>query len=191
MNAITNVDLTLEHMRAVVEKGNACLAWGGAVGLSRADDILISVERALDIDSRGQMIASVMSKKVAAGSTHIVIDIPVGATAKVGTSDEATELKTLFEHVARALSLEGEVLLTDGSQPIGRGIGPALEAIDVLAGLRREPSRPLDLETKSVFLAGRVLELSENKERGSGTQAAQKILDSGFAWEKFRAICDA
>jgi thymidine phosphorylase len=47
------------------------------------------VERALDVDGEGQMIASVLSKKIAAGSTHVVIDIPIGKTAKVRTEQDA------------------------------------------------------------------------------------------------------
>ena len=55
-------------MRRVVEREGGCIVWGGAVRLSPADDMLIRVERPLDLDSEGQLVASVLSKKAAAGA---------------------------------------------------------------------------------------------------------------------------
>ena len=85
METMAPVDLDTAAIRRVVEREGGCVVWGGAVKLSPADDILIRVERALDLDTEGQLIASVLSKKIAAGSTHLVIDLPVGPTAKVRT----------------------------------------------------------------------------------------------------------
>lgn len=81
MEVLAPVDLDVAAMRRVVEKEGGCVVWGGAVRLSPADDVLIRVERPLDFDSEGQLVASVLSKKAAAGSTHVVIDMPVGPTA--------------------------------------------------------------------------------------------------------------
>ncbi len=74
------------------------------------------------------MVASILSKKVAAGATHLLLDIPVGPTAKVRRMREAMALRKLFEFVGDRLNLRMEVVITDGRQPIGRGIGPVLEA---------------------------------------------------------------
>ena len=79
METLAPVDLSVAQMRRVVEREGGCIAWGGAVALSPADDVLIRVERPLDLDSEGQLVASVLSKKAAAGSTHVVLDMPVGA----------------------------------------------------------------------------------------------------------------
>src|SRR5690349_5728888 len=92
MEVLAPVDLTLEHMRRVVESEGGCIVWGGAMALSPADDILIQVERPLDFDGDGQLTASILSKKIAAGSTHLLIDMPVGATAKVRTPESARSL---------------------------------------------------------------------------------------------------
>jgi thymidine phosphorylase len=191
MEVFTNVNLTLEQMKKVVEQENGCLAWGGSMQLSPADDILIRVERALDIDSEGQMIASVLSKKSAAGSTHIVIDIPVGPTAKVRTAEDAQELSGRMTMVAQAIGLHLTIVITDGSQPVGRGIGPALEARDVLAVLKNEPTAPPDLKERALHLAGELLELSVKVDTGKGKLKATELLESGRAFEKFRAICEA
>jgi len=70
METLAPVDLDLDTLRKVVEKEGGCVAWGGAMHLSPADDIFVRIERELDIDTQGQLIASVLSKKIAAGATH-------------------------------------------------------------------------------------------------------------------------
>lgn len=189
METITNVNLSIDKLKEVVNKEGGCLAWGGIVNLSPSDDILISVEKALDIDSEGQMIASVLSKKSAAGSTHVVIDIPVGKTAKVRTEKDALKLQYYFVAVGQALGLNIEVLITDGSQPVGNGIGPSLEAMDVLAVLNNKPDAPKSLKEKSIMIAGTMLELSERSAKGEGYELAKQILESGKAYQKFHSIC--
>lgn len=191
METLTTVKLGFEEMRAVVEQENACLAWGGSVALSPTDDIIIRVERALDLDSEGQLVASVLSKKVAAGSTHVVIDIPVGATAKVRSVELGERLAQLLEKTGAALGLSVKIMFTDGSQPVGRGIGPALEARDLLAVLQNQSGAPRDLRERSLSLAAAVLELGDACAAGEGAALATRTLDSGEAWRKFQAICVA
>lgn len=191
MEVMTPVDLSIDEMREVVEKENGCFVWGGSMQLSPADDLLISVEKALDIDSEGQMIASVLSKKAAAGSTHVLIDIPVGKTAKVRSIGEAELLKSYFEKVAEAIGMKILVVFTDGSQPVGRGIGPALEAISVLSVLRNEIDCPIDLKERSLELASKLLSMSGKFPVGEEHKIAKEILESGKALEKFMAICKA
>lgn len=189
METLTRVDLTLSEMRKVVENEGGCFAWGGAMQLSPADDVIISVEKALDIDSEGQMIASVLSKKAAAGSTHVVIDIPVGATAKVRSEEDARNLSARFETVGQAIGLHVKTVITDGSQPVGMGIGPALEALDVLAVLKNDRYAPEDLKQRALSLAAHLLEMSGHCLEG--LPIATQLLESGKAYEKFTAICRA
>ena len=191
METLAPVNLDLKEMRRVVEREGGCIVWGGAARLSPADDILIRVERALDIDSEGQLIASVLSKKAAAGSTHVVLDIPVGATAKVRSFEAAQKLCRQLKIVGEAVGLKIQTIITDGSQPVGRGIGPALEAKDVLAVLQNERDAPEDLRERALILAGHVLEMSALAPEGQGRKLAQKILEGGQAWKKFLAICEA
>ncbi|SHF38339.1 thymidine phosphorylase [Fodinibius roseus] len=191
METMAPVDLSIGHIRKVVEQEGGCVVWGGAVRLSPADDILIGVERALDIDSEGQMIASVLSKKAAAGSTHVIIDIPVGPTAKVRTPEAAQQLSRYFSSVGSAIGLTVEVIQTEGTQPVGRGIGPALEARDVLAVLQNSQNAPEDLKQRALLLAGSLLEIAGLATHGEGESRAESILKNGTAWEKFHAICEA
>jgi thymidine phosphorylase len=191
METLTEVDLDFERMRAVVDLHGGCLAWGGSVALSPSDDIIIRVERALDLDSEGQLVASVISKKVAAGSTHVLIDIPVGPTAKVRSNELAERLALQLTSTGAALGLTVRTMLTDGTQPVGVGIGPALEAHDLLAVLQNKPESSQELRQRALALAAVLLEMGEACEVGAGMALARQTLDSGLAWQKFQAICNA
>ncbi|HEY0635735.1 MAG TPA: thymidine phosphorylase family protein [Gammaproteobacteria bacterium] len=191
MEVLARVELSPDELHNVVRKHRACLAWGGTAHLAPADDILISVERPLGIDSQGQMIASILSKKLAAGSTHLLIDIPVGPSAKVRHMREALQLRKLFEDTGDRMGIHLEVIITDGSQPVGRGIGPVLEARDVMQVLRNDPQAPQDLRQTSLRLAGRLLEFDPDVRGGYGYAIARDILDSGRALEKMEAIIEA
>ena len=198
METMTPVMLSFEHMQAVVEQQGACLAWGGSVSLSPIDDIVIRIERALDLDSEGQLVASVISKKVAAGSSHVLIDIPVGPSAKVRTHGAAEKLSHHLIATGSALGIHVETIISDGNQPVGRGIGPALEAHDVLAVLRNEKNAPLDLMERSLILAARLLKMAVYDDNDSDKKAddfywalAKETLESGQAYEQFLTICQA
>ncbi len=191
MEVLCDVDLGLERMRAIVEKESGCVAWGGAFSLSPADDIIISVEKPLNIDASGQMIASILSKKRAAGSTHVLVDIPVGPTAKVGSYRQAYQIRKLFEFVGEHMGMTLDVIITDGSQPVGRGIGPVLEVRDVWQVLRNDPAAPKDFLEKCLDLAGRVIDFHPAVRGGYGRSIAEEILKSGRAQDKMERIVQA
>jgi len=191
MEVLARVDVGVEEMKEVVAACRGCLVWGGHVNLSPADDILISVERPLSLDTREQMVASIMSKKLAAGSTHLLIDLPVGPTAKLANAADAMRLRKLFEFVGDHFGIAVEVITTDGRQPVGNGIGPVLEAADVMAVLTNDPRAPADLREKSLRLAAHLLEYDPQLRGGSGYARARELLDSGAAMNKMQAIIDA
>jgi thymidine phosphorylase len=191
IETMTTVTLTADQIHKVVEKEGGCMAWGGSLGLSPADDIIIRVERSLDIDPEGQMIASVLSKKAAVGATHVVIDMPVGPTAKIRSEDEFIKLEKYFTIVSKALGLNTYVLKSDGIQPLGVGIGPALEAKDILAIFRKEKNAPNDLKNKAITLAAILLEVGGKAKTGNGFELATQLLENGSAYKKFMAICEA
>lgn len=191
MEVLARVDLEADEMRRVVETCGGCLVWGGHVRLSPADDVLISVERPLGIDNRELMVASILSKKLAAGSTRLLIDIPVGPYAKVHDSDEGMRLRKLFEHLGDRLGLTAEIMITDGRQPIGKGVGPVLEARDVMQVLSNDPEAPADLREKSIRIAGHLLEYDPALRGGAGYSRAQELLESGAALATMQRIIDA
>ena len=191
MEVLANVELEIKTLQKIVKQHGGCLAWGGTAKLAPVDNILIAVERPLSMASPGQMVASILSKKVAAGVTHLIIDIPVGPTAKVHSYAKAMKLRKLFEYVGDNLGLTLEVLITDGKQPIGSGVGPMLEARDVMRVLENDPLASQHLREKSLQLAGHIIEFDVKVRAGQGYNIARDILESGQALEKFNAIVDA
>jgi thymidine phosphorylase len=191
MEVLAKVELPPQRLREIVREHRGCLAWGGTSRLAPVDDILISVERPLSLDSPGQMVASILAKKIAAGATHLLIDIPLGPTAKVRSQAEALRLRKLFEYAGDRAGLELEVIITDGKEPIGRGIGPVLEARDVMQVLENDPAQPRDLREKALQLASRILEFDPDVRGGEGYTLASDILDSGSAFDKMQNIIAA
>ncbi len=191
MGVLADVALSAERLYRVVEEVGGCIAWGGALELAPADDILITVERPMEIDTEAQMVASILAKKKTAGATHVLIDIPVGSSAKVKTLELAEHLTGLFKGVGERIGLKLEIVTTRASGPIGFGIGPRLEALDVLSVLRCEPGASADLREKSLMLAGRLLEMTGVEQESRGYEAARRALDSGAALKRFDRIVDA
>jgi len=190
IETIANIDFSMDELRKIIHKTNASLAWGGGIGMVPADSKIIKIEKMLKIDPKAQLLASIMAKKLAMGSKYILIDIPFGKGAKVSKKG-ALELKKQFERLGKHFKLKLRVVLTDGSQPIGNGIGPALELIDVARVLDPEKKGPQDLDDKSLFLAGQIFEMVGKAKKGKGMVLAREILDSGKAFKKFNEIIDA
>lgn len=191
MNVLTEVNIDTKSMKKIVDDVNGCVVWGGGVDLNPSDDIIITVKKDLDLDSRGQMLASILSKKIAAGSTHILIDIPYGPSAKTKTLETATSLKRDFETLGKKLGAHVYVNISNGTQPVGRGVGPALEAQDVVDVLQNKTEGLEDLKEKAIHLSGLILEFSPKVKEGEGEKIARKLLESGKAWERFQKICEA
>jgi thymidine phosphorylase len=191
MAVLADVALSPERLYRVVDEVGGCIAWGGALELAPADDILITVERPMEIDTEAQMVASILAKKKTAGATHVLIDIPVGPSTKVRTAELAAHVGELFKAVGERIGLTLEIVTTPALGPIGYGIGPRLEALDVLSVLRCEPGAPADLREKSLMLAGRLLEMTGAEQSSRGYESARRVLDSGAALARFDRIVDA
>ncbi len=185
MEVLSKVNLSINEIKNVIKKTNACLVWGGAMELATADDRLIRLEYPLSLDSKSIMLASILSKKLAVGSTHLLIDIPFGKGSKIEHKKNAIKLKQQFLKLTKLLKIKTKVILTDGTQPIGNGIGPLLECIDILKILKRSPDRPLDLEKKSIKMADIMLSLAKINKK------AIDILNSSQAYKKFLQIINA
>jgi len=183
MEILAPVNLTLEEIEEVVKKVNACLVWGGALDLSPADDMFIQIEYPLGIDPL--LLPSIMSKKKAIGSNHIVIDIPIGREAKIKTTEDALELADDFIELGKKLGIHVVCGITYGEQPLGHYIGPALEAREALLTLQNKG--PRDVVEKVTTLAGLLFESI-----GFGNkQTALEILRSGKAEKKMRELIEA
>jgi len=183
MEALANVSFDVKNIRKIVQKTNGCIVWGGAVDLAAADDKMIKVRHPLSLDPEGLLLASIMAKKKAVGATHILIDVPFGKGAKVITRKDALHLKNKFMEIAKGLGIEMKVILTDGRQPVGNGIGPNLEARDVLNVLMG--NEPYDLRDKAIFMASEILKMLKIK---NAKKIVINCLNSGVAYEKMKEI---
>lgn len=189
MECLAKVMLSKNKIKSVIKKTGACMVHGGAMNLAPADDKIIKVEHPISIDAEGQLLASVMAKKYSVGASHVLIDIPMGKSTKANTWQKAKHLRSMFKLIGRKLGMNVKVIVTNGSQPIGNGIGPLLEAEDVMQVLSNHPDAPQDLRRKALMMASTLLEMT-GKYR-SGKKKAHEILESGAAMEKMIEIIHA
>ena len=188
---IAPVKLDLKKLKWVVKKTQGCLVWGGAVKLAPADDRILKTMYHLGIEPFSKMVVSIMAKKLAMGAKYLIIDMPVGKTAKIKNMKEARELKSLFKYIANKFGVKIHIAISKADRPIGQGIGPSLEARDILRVLQQKENRPIDLEKKSIILAGKLLELCGKAPKGKGILTAEQSLNSRKAWKKMQEIIKA
>lgn len=189
MEVICKVDFSIGEIKKILKKTNACLVWGGSLNLAPADDKIIQVEKLLNLDPEAQLLASIMAKKLAVNARYVLIDIPYGKNAKV-TEKEAKNLEKKFKLLGKHFKIKVGCFLSKTEEPLGNGIGPALEILDVIKVLKRESSC-YKLESRALDLAGKLLELTGKVKKGEGIEKAKKILDSGRAYKKFQEIVKA
>ncbi len=190
MECVANVDLSPEAVRHVVEEAGGCIAWNGRLSHSPVDDVMNSITRPLGIDSATLAVTSILSKKLAAGSTHAIIDIPVGPGTKVSTKSAGETLAALFERVGAGIGMTVVARITDASNPVGRGIGPALEVRDVFKVLRNDADAPADLRAKALDFAAAILEWDPNLKPNGGGERATELLENGEALKRLNRIID-
>lgn len=196
MEVIAKVSFTKKQIYKIVEKTNGCIVWGGAFNIAPADDVLIEVEEPLSFESFDKVLVSVMAKKIAFGSTNVVIDIPYGKTVKVHIEKDAHALGKKFEQLAKKFNMSLKTFIHRADEPVGVGIGPVLETRDALKVLEQTADRPMPLEERSLQLAEMLLSLCLGNEKPPKSfktvrEWAEFILSSGAAYEKMRDIIEA
>ncbi|MBU1018448.1 MAG: AMP phosphorylase [Patescibacteria group bacterium] len=191
MEVIANIKNDAKKLKKIAEKVGGFITWGGGVDLAAADDHMIRVRHPLSLDPEGMLLASIMAKKHSVGAKRVLIDIPVGPQVKVKDLRRAKHLKNRFMQIGKMLGMKVKVIFTDGSQPIGDGIGPLLEVQDVMKVLNNDPTAPADLREKAIYMAGLLLEMGGKAISGTGKMKARKILKKGLALEQMNKIIDA
>lgn len=202
MEVLAPVEFTKKKIYEIIKKTKGCIVWGGSFNIAPADDVIIKVEEPLLFESYDKIIVSIMAKKIAFGSNHVVIDLPYGEMVKVHMLKDAEILKKKFEYLAEQFHIKIRVIIHRTDEPAGRGIGPVLETRESVRVLQQKPNRPLDLEIRSLNLAGNLLELcldDSPQELKAYVKAnfgncigwATKILYSGLAFEKLKEIIKA
>ena len=189
MEVLAPVEFSATEVQQMTMKVGGAIVWGGATNIAPADDKIIIQEYPFRIDARGQMLASVMAKKFAVGADLVVIDIPVGAHAKVATVQDGRKLAREFIELGDRLNMRVECALTYGDSPVGRAIGANLEVREALSVLEGAEV-PGSLIQKSVSIAGIALEMAGKASRDMGSKAALQLIQNGEALKKFRQIIE-
>ncbi|OGK19740.1 hypothetical protein A3D80_03260 [Candidatus Roizmanbacteria bacterium RIFCSPHIGHO2_02_FULL_40_13b] len=193
METLAQVSFKVDKVHDIVEKVGGCIVWNGNMGIAPADDIIIQVEEPLSFESYDKVIVSIMAKKIAVSANHLILDIPVGATMKVRNTEDAEKIAAKFKRLAKRFNIEITIDINYMYEPAGRGVGPALEALDVLYILEQSPLRPINLEKKALRLTGKLLDscFKHAQIDKDGEKEALHLLQSGQALKKFKEIIKA
>lgn len=193
MEAIAKVEFKPGDLEDIVNLTGGCIAWNGHLGIAPADDIIIRVEEPLSFESFDKIIVSIMAKKVAASTTHLVLDIPVGKTMKIRHEKDAQKVVRKFQMIGNKFGMRVIGAITHTLEPAGNGVGPILEAHDVLKVLEQHEDRPMLLEKRALHLAGELLNIcyDDANIKKDGHAEAKRLLATKQALKKFREIVAA
>ena len=193
MEVMADVTFTPNQIKKIVSEVGGCIVWGGHLGIAPADDVLINIEEELSFESFDKIIVSIMAKKIAVSTNHLVLDLPIGSTMKIRHSKDADKIQAKFKVIAKKFNINIKIDINEINEPAGRGIGPLLEARDALYVLEQKKDRPIHLENKAIRLATQLLELCYKTAKIDKDPEAEirKILTSGRALNKFRQIVHA
>ncbi len=193
MEVLAPVTFTVRQIEEIVAKTGGCIVWGGHLGIAPADDVIINVEEELSFESFDKIIISIMAKKVAVSTNHLVLDIPVGSTMKIRHFKDGEKMAQKFSQLGKKFGIKVASDVNRSYEPAGYGVGPTLEALDVLSILEQRKERPLELEVKALRLTGKLLDIcfEDAKINKNGEEEAKKILYDGRALQKFREIIKA
>lgn len=184
------IDLSAAEFFETVKKTGISVI-GQTGNLAPADKLLYALrDVTATVDSIPLIAASVMSKKLAAGSDKIVLDVTTGSGAFMKNTRDAKKLAKHMVAIGNHAGKETVAILTGMEEPLGFAIGNNMEvkeAIEVLKG-----DGPEDVKEVSVALAGMMLSLGlENVSHSQGKRMAKKALSSGQAFEKFKEMVQA
>ncbi|MBI2632794.1 MAG: thymidine phosphorylase [Parcubacteria group bacterium] len=182
------VSLDQKAIAKVVKKTHGCIIWGGRLKMAPADERIIKTSYHVAIEPYTKMVVSIMAKKVAMGIKYLVLYMPIGPTAKITNMQRAEEIKRLFLYLGEKFGIKIRVVITNDNQPVGNGVGPALEAREVLQILEQKAHRPLLLEDRACKLAGELLEMVGKAKKGDGFQKAKRAIENGAALKKLQEI---
>jgi AMP phosphorylase len=190
MELLADVTFTPDQITEMVNKVGGCIVWGGKLGLAPADDIIIHVEEPLLFESFDKVIVSIMAKKIAVGANHLILDLPYGKTMKIRHKTDAQIIAQKFIRIGKHFNVDIVPYINHAYEPAGSGIGPYLEAIDVLKVLEMRKDRAIALEKKALYIAGTLLNSCYRTEKiaKDGHQIAEELLYSGAALKKFLEI---
>lgn len=180
---------SMEEFFEIVNKSGIAVI-GQSGNLAPADKKLYALrDVTATVDKIPLIASSIVSKKLAAGSDCIVLDVKCGTGAFIKTIDQAVELAQVMVGIAENAGRRCVALVTDMDVPLGENVGNAMEvmeAIDVLKG-----GGPKDLHHECITLATEMLFVSGMGEHGECKKMAEEAISSGKAFEKFCEMIEA
>ena len=186
VDTFCNVEMDAGSLVDAVRRCNGVFACGNE-DYAPVGSRIIKAERPMGIDPRPTMMASIMSKKVAIGTTHLLMDFPMGKNAKVSSIGAAESLANSMIGLGSLLGIHVECAVTRADQAIGRAIGPILEARECI-GILEAGEGDQDVVDKACGMAGIILEMAGAED---GEARAREVLGSGKAHERFLDIVEA
>ncbi|MBP5203566.1 MAG: AMP phosphorylase [Candidatus Methanomethylophilaceae archaeon] len=186
VDTFCDVEMDSEALKAAVRRTGGVFACGNE-DYAPVGTKIIKAERPLGIDPRPTMMASIMSKKVALGTTHLLVDIPFGAGSKVPDVTAARNIAKDLIDLGTILGMHVECAASRADQPLGTSIGPILEAKECIRALESRDGDPSVID-KACGMAGIILEMAGEKD---GRRRAEEIFRSGRAHSKFLEIVAA
>ena len=187
-----DIEFDKQEVIRLTDKVWACLVWNEKLNLAPVNDRIIKVSSPLWMEPYARMISSIMAKNYAMGINHCLIDIPMWPTAKVATMKDAKRVAKHFKEIWEYLWIKMDVQITNGSQPIGRGIWACLQAREALRILQQYKTRSEDLEEKVIFLASKLLVLCGTADNMKNAEKIVRTqLENWEAWKKMQEIIKA
>jgi pyrimidine-nucleoside phosphorylase/thymidine phosphorylase len=187
------VDLSLKEFRQVLDVAGFAMN-GQTAEIAPADKKLYALRDATaTVEAIPLIVASIISKKGAAGLDAMVIDVKTGSGAFMSKPEKAKQLARALVNTGNSLGVRSQALITDMNQPLGSAVGNSLEVrecVELMRGEIKESARPvLDL---SIELAARMVVLAKLEETIDAARSRIKeVHESGAALETFRRNVEA
>lgn len=136
------------------------------------------------VDSIPLITASIMSKKLAAGSKNIVLDVKWGSGAFMKTAEDAQKLAENMVSIGKKCGRNMAALITDMNTPLGNNIGNSLEIIEAVEILKNQ--KECDLKEVSIKLSANIVSLLRKIEPDEAEKLVRESISSGKAFDKMK-----
>lgn len=183
------MDLDEKEVYEIAERVGAVVV-NKAGNFAPADKIMYALrDVTATVDSIPLIVASIMSKKLAGGASHILLDVKTGSGALMKTRKRSEELAGMMVRIGELAGRHVTAFVTDMDVPLGHAVGNSLEVAEAVDTLRNRG--PADLRELCVKFAGALLESAEAVKPGAGEEFAGEKLSDGSAFDKFKEMIAA
>ncbi len=181
---------SMQEFTALVEKHGYALV-GQSAELVPADKRIYALrDVTATVESPGLITASIMSKKIAEGAKHLVIDLKVGSGAFMPNLRRAKELAELLMHTGKSFGQRVAVVFSNMNSPLGHAVGNAMEMIEAIEYLKGD-YLPDTYELTTALTAEMLISAGLAKDFPEAKIQIDRAVSSGQALEKFREIIQA